>query len=229
MQSAGLEARSLLRGARQGTLAVADGGQPHAALITPATAPDGSVLMLLSELSEHTKLLRADPRCAVMVMGQAEGPNAQTAPRVTIMGQARLEPDPAMKRRWLAVHPYAGFYAGFGDFHLWRVPLEAGAFVGGFARAARLDALALAPDAGSVAALAAAEASILEHCNGEHASAMARIGQARGGAEGGWQLAAVDIDGCDLALREDIIRVAWSEPIRDPAGVRDELMRIVRG
>src|SRR3984957_9747790 len=85
------EARKLLRAARSGTLAtVADGGQPFASLVTHACAPDLSVLLLLSNLSEHTRHLRAEPRCSILVCGTAEGLNPQTAPRVTVTGIAEV-------------------------------------------------------------------------------------------------------------------------------------------
>ena len=74
------EARALLRASRGGTLATQSDGQPFASLITPAAAPDGSVLMLLSGLSEHTRHLREEPRCSVLVAGAADGPNAVAAP-----------------------------------------------------------------------------------------------------------------------------------------------------
>ena len=86
-------ARKLLRAARSGTLATQTGGQPFASLVTPATAPDLSVLLLLSTLSEHTRHLRAEPRCALLVASAPDGPNPQTAPRLTVTGIA--EPVPA--------------------------------------------------------------------------------------------------------------------------------------
>jgi heme iron utilization protein len=217
-------ARKLLRGARAGTLATSMQGQPFASLVTPATAPDLAVLLLLSDLSEHTRHLRADPRCSVLVWGVAEGANPQTAPRVTVTGLAEPVTDAALKARYLAVHPYAALYAGFGDFNLWQVrPLNA-LFVGGFARAARLRAGDLAPDAEAVAAIAAAEAEIMAHCNAAHPDAMAAIA----GAPGAWQLAAVDVDGCDLAQEDRVVRVAWSAPVADPGDVRRELIRLAR-
>src|ERR1700759_4014443 len=91
------EARRLLRGARVGTLATSTGGQPFASLVTPACAPDLSVLMLLSGLSEHTPHLEAEPRCALMVAGQPDSANPQTAPRVTVTGEATRETDPGLK------------------------------------------------------------------------------------------------------------------------------------
>ena len=77
------EARGLLRAARVGTLASVADGQPFASLVTPACAPDLSLLLLLSDLSEHTRHLRAEPRCSVLVAGPPVGANPQTAPRVT--------------------------------------------------------------------------------------------------------------------------------------------------
>ena len=85
------EARKLLRAARVGTLASPADGQPFASLVTPACAPDLSLLLLLSDLSEHTRHLRAEPRCSVLVAGPPDSANPQTAPRVTVTGLAELE------------------------------------------------------------------------------------------------------------------------------------------
>ncbi|NBS44593.1 MAG: hypothetical protein EBT34_12850, partial [Acetobacteraceae bacterium] len=155
-----LEARRLIRAARSATLATAQAGQPFASLVTPATAPDLSPLMLLSSLSEHTRHLQTDPRCALMVSGTPTGLNPQTAPRVTVTGMAEQVPADqvaGLKARWLAVHPYAALYADFGDFALWRVRIGGALLVGGFARAVRLKASALVPEEAAVAAVAAAE------------------------------------------------------------------------
>ena len=95
------EARRLLRASRAGALATVADGQPFASLVTPACAPDLSVLLLLSDLSEHTRHLRAEPRCSVMVTGVAESPNPQTAPRLTVTGIAERLADPALKARFV--------------------------------------------------------------------------------------------------------------------------------
>lgn len=221
-------ARKLLRAARVGTLASSADGQPFASLVTPACAPDLTVLLLLSDLAEHTRHLRADPRCAVMVAGAAEGPNPQTAPRVTVTGLAELVADAALKARWLAVHPYAVLYADFTDFHLWRIVPRAALFVGGFARAARLRTSALTPAPDAVAAIAAAEAEIIAHANAAHPDAMAAIGAEASGTGGDWRMIAADVDGCDLALAERTVRVAWPAPVKGPEQVRAELVRLVQ-
>lgn len=217
-------ARALLRAARSGTLATQTAGQPFAALVTPGTAPDLSVLLLLSTLSEHTRHLMAEPRCAVAVTGVAETANPQTAPRVTITGLAEKIEDEVLKSRWLALHPYAAMYAGFADFALWRIRPMAAMLVGGFARAERLRAGDLLPDAAAVAAVAGAEARIIGHCNDDHADALAAIAR----RAGDWRMVTCDVDGFDLAQGETVIRIPFAAPVADAGGVRAELVRMAQ-
>jgi putative heme iron utilization protein len=221
------QARCLLRAARAGTLATATDGQPFASLITPASAPDLSLLLLLSGISRHTRHLRAEPRCSVLVTGEQPGPNPQTTPRLTITGLAEPEPDPALKARWLALHPYATHYADLPDFTLWRIRPTAAIFVGGFASATSLKTADLLPNPAHAAAISAAEAAIIAHCNTDHADALALLGATQGIA-GPWRMVAADLDGCDLALAEHVVRIAWSAPVADAGGVRSELVRLVR-
>lgn len=226
-------ARQLLRAARAGTLATATAGQPFAALVTPATAPDGSVLLLLSSLSEHTRHLRAEPRCALLVAGAATEANPQTAPRLSMTGLAGIVEDAALKARYLAIHPYAGLYAGFGDFALWRLRPAAALLVAGFARAHRLKAAELLAEPAAIAAIAQAEPAILAHCNQDHAPALARAARRAGHPDGDWRMAAADADGMDLAradLPEDqraTHRIAWPAPVGDAGGLRAALMELV--
>jgi len=130
----------LLRDCRTATLSTVADGQPFGALVTPAVAPTGEILLLLSDLSEHTRHLRAEPRCNLLVVGTPAEANPQTAPRVSITGTASVIGDKALMDRYLAVHPYASLYAGFGDFNLWQFKPSSALFVGGFARASRLGA-----------------------------------------------------------------------------------------
>ncbi|HEY0420000.1 MAG TPA: DUF2470 domain-containing protein, partial [Acetobacteraceae bacterium] len=154
--------------------------------------------------------------------------NPQTAPRLTITGLAEPVEEPALKARWLAVHPYAVLYADFADFSLWRIAPRAGLFVGGFARATRLRGPELMPDPAAAKALAAAEGEIIAHCNADHPDAMAAIAHAAGGAAGAWSMVTCDADGCDLASGEFVLRVPWRAPVSDPGGVRAELIRLAQ-
>lgn len=218
------QARLLLRAVRAATLATSMEGQPFASLVTPASAPDLSILLLLSDLSEHTRHLRHDPRCSILAVGNADTANPQTAPRVTITATAELEANPALRARWVSIHPYAAFYADFGDFNLWRIRPLAALMVGGFARATRLRRAELTPDPAAVAALAAAEADICSHCNADHPDTLALLA----GATGDWRMVAADVDGCDLAAGDLVRRIPWSAPVDNPDEVRRELIQLAR-
>lgn len=142
------EAASLLMAARVGTLATTTpAGLPHAALVTPAPDAHGAPILLLSELAAHTKNLRANPACALLITGAALDENPQTAPRLLLSGAAHIITDTAAgataREHFLQTHPYAGHYAGFADFNLWRIEVNDAHYVGGFAAASRLRLAAL--------------------------------------------------------------------------------------
>ncbi|MFC3125259.1 HugZ family protein [Pseudoroseomonas globiformis] len=223
------QARALLRRAGTATLATQRDGQPFASLVTPAAAPDLSPLLWLSSLSEHTRQLRNEPRCALLIQDEPTDSNPQTAPRVTVTGVAEpVEADhiPALKARWLALHPYAAAYANFADFTLWRIRIGGALLVGGFAAAHRLRPADLLPSPASVAAIAAAEPSILGHMNEEHEDVLENMAIALGRQRpGAWRMVAADVDGCDLMGPEARrCRIAFALPVVDAASMRDALV-----
>jgi len=138
------QARVLIGQARSASLATVTQGAPFAALVTPAFLPDLSAILLLSQLSAHTKHLAEIPACALLVTGQPATENPQTAPRICLSGAAAVDPDPATRETYLKIHPYAAQYADFTDFAFWRLRFTSAHFIGGFAAASRLDISQLA-------------------------------------------------------------------------------------
>jgi len=136
-------AAALLLAARSGTLATVSEGVPHASLVTPALAADGQPVLLLSSLAVHTRHLQANPACALLVAGVAQGENPQTTPRLCLGGVAQLVERGEVEARFLRTHPYAMQYAGFGDFSFWKITVSTAQYIGGFANAAYLDFAAL--------------------------------------------------------------------------------------
>ncbi len=226
------ESRQIMRAAIAASLATSTAGQPFVSLVTPATAPDLALLLWISTLSEHTRHLATEPRCALLFTGAPESANPQTAPRITVTGLAEAVPAaevPPLKARWLARHPYAAIYADFADFALWRIRPQAALYVGGFARALRLRAAQLAPDAAAVAAIAAAEPGIIAHMNEDHAEACANIAKVLcGGAPGAWRMVAVDVDGCDLTDGNQTLRFPFDEAVTSIDEVHGTLVRAAR-
>lgn len=221
------EARCLLRGARAGSLATVRDGQPFASLVTPAMTPDGAVLLFLSELAEHTRHLRQEPRCSLLVSGPPTGPNPQTAPRLTITGEAELDDAPVLRSRWLLHHPYARLYADLPDFAIWRIAPAAGLMVGGFGRALRLSGRELAPDPAAAAAFVAAEPELLSAANTREANLLRHIAAATG-ASGPWKMIGIDPDGFTLRQDDAILRVNFDHPLADPLALPAALHDLAR-
>ncbi len=108
-------------------------------LVLPAQSPDGELILLLSDLSDHAKNLQRDARASLLLDGTLELKEPLTGPRLTLIGEVEVSSDQqADKARYLAVHPEAELYAGFGDFKLYRFRILEGLFVAGFGRIFRL-------------------------------------------------------------------------------------------
>lgn len=237
--SLGREVRSLLRAAPGATLATAlarDGsGHPYASLVLPAATPEGEPLLLLSDLADHSRNLAADPRASLLVSGAAilarEDPLADA--RAVLLGRLELlreaADEAAARRRYLARHPAAAAYAGFGDFRVYRMSVERAHLVAGFGRVHWLEAEALAFDASGCRALIEAETEIVEHMNQDHAEALDLIAAARCGLPGGgWRMTGIDPEGLDLRRGAESARLDFEAPLADPAACRRLLVRLTQ-
>jgi len=223
--------RDLVRGLDRAALATslpteAGGPWPYASLVLVATDHDLSPILLLSDLAEHSKAIAADGRVALLFDGTPGLEQPLTGPRVTLLGRAEASEDGRLKRRFLARHPDAEIYAGFADFHFYRVALQRAHLVGGFGKIAWLDAGQLQP-AAPPRALAEAEPEIVAHMNGEHADAIALYATKLLGLAGaGWRMTGIDTEGIDLRLGGKVARLALPEPIAGPQDARRALVAL---
>lgn len=215
--------RRVTRAARKAALATSmagDGGsRPYVSLVTLAFDHDLSPILLLSRLADHTRNLLADGRAALLLDGTDGHANPQTGPRVTLTGTVAEDAEPRLRRRFLARHPGAALYAGFGDFAIWRMSVERAHFVGGFGRAVWFDAPLVTP--GEAAFMAAAEEAALAEMNDARPELVAALAARAGGeASSGWRLAGIDPDGCELEAGEAVLRLTFEQP---PGGERSVL------
>jgi putative heme iron utilization protein len=222
--------RRLLRRSRSGLLATAlageDGGWPYGSLVTVAFDMDASPLFLFSNLSDHTRNLRADPRASLLVEAASRRANPQTGPRVTVLGRVARSEDERHRRRFLARHPGAKMYADFADFGFYRLTVERAHFVGGFARAVWVEGERLTLDV-AAAAIAACEADVIQHMNEDHADALDLYANNLLGRRGkGWSMIGLDPDGLDLCRGAAFARLDFETPIVDAESCRVTLVRL---
>ena len=157
---------------------------------------------MLSDLAQHTRNLLAEPRVSLLFEDTASRPDPLAGPRLTLLGPAERVDDPReaalAAARFAARHPASAGYAGFADFHLYRVAIERGHLVAGFGRIAWIEAAQLR-FAEEASALAAAEADILAHMNADHGDAIALYAERLLGQQrNGWRMTGIDPEGLDL-------------------------------
>jgi heme oxygenase (biliverdin-IX-beta and delta-forming) len=226
------DARALVRCALKASLAsiAAANFYPYASLITVATEASGNPIFLISGLAQHTRNLIQDPRASILFDGTGAAGDPLQGGRVTLFGRAEKTDDEASKRRFLARHPEAAFYAGFPDFGFWRLVVEGAHYIGGFGRIVDLSPPELLIDTDSAGDLLAAEPGIVAHMNEDHADALRLYATRLAGApEGFWRMSGIDPEGCDLMCEDDARdarRVRFSTLVSTPGEARKELVRL---
>ena len=218
-------AKNLLRSIRAGALATLDraGGFPFASLVTVATDHDGSPLLLMSRLSAHTRNLEADSRASILLAQGGKG-DPLAHPRLTVIGRAERTADERVARRFLARHPKAELYAGFGDFSFFRLAVEAAHLNGGFARARDLAAAEVLADLAGAEELLDVETSAVEHMNADHREALALYAEKLAGApKSAWRATGLDPDGLDLMAGDRAVRVPFGHRVTGAGELRRRL------
>jgi putative heme iron utilization protein len=220
----GVAARRLMRVCDHVALASSLEGRPYVSLVASACEIDATPLLLLSDLAQHTQNLLAGPLVSLLFDGTGLYPDRLAGPRLTLLGRAERIGDPRALARFTARHPASALYAGFADFHLYRVAIERGHLVAGFGRIAWIEAKDLR-FYGAAAALAKAEAEIVAHMNEGHSDAIALYAQRLLGRHGeGWRMTGIDPEGIDLRHEGETARLDFAEPVLTPAAARRVLV-----
>ena len=195
-------ARRLVRSQRKAALATLDrsSGHPHASLVTVATEPDGTPLLLISRLAVHTQNLLADARASLLFDGTDLKGDPLAGGRVTVIGEARPTASETARRRFLAKQPEAGGYADFPDFSFYALERGAGPL---HWRLRTHCAVAGADLIFETAASRRADRSGGRYCRSherDHGDAVLLYATALAGAPAAeWRMTGLDPEGIDLA------------------------------
>ncbi|MGL5447486.1 MAG: HugZ family protein [Rhabdaerophilum sp.] len=214
--------RHLLRAIRVGALGTLDRetGFPITTLVSVATDLDGAPVILVSGLSHHTKNLKIDPRCSLLLSEGGRG-DPLAHPRLTLTAIAERVGDQVIRRRFLARHPKAKLYVDFPDFAFYRLAPQVMQLNGGFARAFDGDGRLILSDISDREGFAELEEGAVSHLNEDHAEALELYARVLCGmGSGNWRATGLDPDGLDLALGERTARIAFFPPLQDGKSLR---------
>jgi heme iron utilization protein len=221
--------RRLLRAVPDGALGtlLRESGAPYVSMVSVATDHDGAPLLLLSDLADHTRNLRADERASLLLEDTGGREDPLAGERVTLQGRLRPSALTRHRERYLARQPKACMYADFKDFAFYHLTLERAHLVAGFGRIRWLDGaeVLLAPQP----ALMEQEPGLIEHMNGDHRDAIQLYARHLLGEDSdGWQMTGIDPEGCDLRLGARVARLSFGQAVADAEGARAELVRLVK-
>lgn len=218
----------LIRTGLKAALATLDAGHPYASLVLVATEPDGSPILLISKLAQHTRNLEVDGRGSLLFDGTRDAADPLSGARVSVGGRLSRTGEPGALRRFLSRHPSAQGYAAFPDFATYRMEMETAHYIGGFGRIVDVPGRDLMLDLAGAQALLEAEADIIAHMNADHADAnrlyATRLGSE---AEGDWRMTGIDPAGFDLVCGSRGVRIAFDQRVTGPQGARQALVALV--
>lgn len=197
-------ARQLLRTHRYGALSTLSkkfDGHPFGSITPYLVDHDGSPLILISALAEHTKNIQNDPRVSLITHNQ-DDPHIQTQGRITLVGNASLFEDREQAgKRYLRYFPEAQTYFDMPDFNFFRIVPLALRYIGGFGDIhwVKADNYRVPPYP-----LIRSEAELLEKINASRSATQGR-------------LIGIDCDGYDLRIDARNLRRDFPAPALDTA------------
>ena len=135
-------AKSLISNAHFGSIAVnhPETGHPHVTRIAVGTDRSGTPITLISDLSLHTKALKENPICSLLLGEPLDKGDPLTHPRLTLSAKAIWTAKPELRDHFLKTHPKAKRYIDFADFNFVTFQIISGDLNGGFGKAYHLSA-----------------------------------------------------------------------------------------
>ena len=111
-------------------------GYPFGSLVNFCLDKNGSPLLQLSDLAQHTKNLAANPKVSLTVI-DIKNDDVQNATRITVLANAHklIKPDTDSKERFWAHFPEAKSCESMG-FFLYRLDIARIRYIGGFGKIA---------------------------------------------------------------------------------------------
>ena len=235
-----LQVRRYLQGSVAGSLATISArdelaGYPFGSLVPYALDEGGAPLVMISELAQHTRNLRASPRASLLVADpNAEG-DPQVSWRVTLVGEFHpvavedAAAGEALGARYRARNPTARAYQQLKDFAYWRLDIQAIRSIQGFGRIAWVSPedyrACVEPEA-----LAEAAPGAIAHMNADHGDALLDYCRAfRGLDPGAAELLSLDAGGFLVRTRDPdgLEFFPFDEPVR-PAQLRHAFVDLVK-
>lgn len=204
-------------------------GDPYCSLVNVASAPDGTLILLISRLAVHTKNILADDRVSLMLDERAAGDPLEGA-RIMIAGRAKEAGNEArtmLRSRYLNAHPSAEGFVDFKDFSFFRIQPSGAHLVAGFGRIVDLKPEQFLTVIDDAAELIEAEQGAVEHMNKDHRETMNLYATKLLGAESAdWRCIGCDPEGLDMQAGAAALRLDFPARVTTAGELRKMLVKL---
>ncbi len=222
-------ARQMLRAHRYGalcTLSKKFKGHPFGSIVPYLVDHDGSLLILISTLAEHTRNILHDPRVSLVTHSQ-DNPDIQSQGRITVVGEAQPVPDKLQTgKRYLRYFPEAQNIFAMDDFSFYRIVPQTLRFIGGFGKIHWVAANSYLPPPYS---LIGQEDDVIAHMNADHRDTLRRYCQQfHQCVPLTVEMLGIDCDGFDLRADGRILRFDFMEAVLNAQQARHALVAMAQ-
>ena len=223
-------ARQMLRSHRYGalcTLSKKFNGHPFGSIVPYLVDRDGSLLILISSLAEHTRNIQLDPRVSLVTHSQ-DSPDIQSQGRITLVGEAQPAANKfQIGKRYLRYFPESQNLFAMDDFSFYRIVPHTLRFIGGFGKIhwVSADSYLVPPYL-----LTEQEDDVVTHMNEDHRDTLRHYWKPfHQDAELKVEMLGIDCDGFDLCADSKILRIDFAEEVLDVQQARRALISMAQG
>ena len=193
---------------------------------------DLSPILLLSDLSEHTKNIREKKSASLMLCEErrlykffpkfdnkfSSYEDPMSRPRVTLIGKLKKTRDPNHKKRFISRHPASNLYANFADMNFYKMDIKSAHLIGGFAQVKWFTSEEILCK--NFSNFKESEENIISHMNSCHKASIKMYINHLMKSEipttqrnGDWNITGIDPDGFDLRKKKITARFFFEKEI----------------
>jgi heme iron utilization protein len=212
-------ARTLLAKSKHGVLSTNDAnGFPYSSLVDIAALENGNILMLLSDLAQHTQNAKRDAKVSLLVAEDWTSEQKLSKARVNFFGRVSQVDKTAHQQGYTNAHPKAEMYFSFADFHMFELSVERIYVIAGFGKMGWVTKESYLNNDDP---LKDAAQGILEHMNTHHSHNLVDCAKVFGNLS--WvesaRMIAIDAYGFDMVVKGESqhqsLRLGFDTPLKN--------------
>ena len=212
---------------------------PYVTFVMTAFDHDGSPLLLLSDLSEHTKNLKSNDMVSILFFEENRDEESfpifesnesyedpMSRPRLTVIGRLKKSKKIEHKERFISRHSVSKLYSNFADMNLYKLEISGGHLTGGFAKVKwfNKDELTIKGFSG----FSEDEIDIVKHMNEQHKESIKQYSKFFLDASNfeNYNIVGIDPEGFDLRYNDKLKRISFLKKIEFSSELRKVFIKL---